>query len=166
MNKYIKPLILCTEVLPDTFIMLRTAGVTEKIAGGKTGGSAKNGIVLCRFSVFCLALLYNIKTKHLKIKKRMDTLVTRENTNKLYKSSKWPNVLQWLKHYSGQTTTLIKHYENQAASYLLLRNRCCWHCTTNFNDNLLRLCKLRLWGVIHEQRMLTCNISWTWSDKL
>lgn len=54
----------------------------------------------------------------------MDTLVTRENTNKLYKSSKWPNVLQWLKHYSGQITTLIKHYENQAASYLLLRNRC------------------------------------------
>lgn len=41
------------------------------------------------------------------------------NTNKLYKSSKWPNVLQWLKHYRGQTTTLIKLNDNQAAYFLL-----------------------------------------------
>lgn len=54
------------------------------------------------FSVFCLASLYNIKTKHSKMKRSMDTLVTREIKNKLYKSSKWPNVLQWLKHYCGQ----------------------------------------------------------------
>lgn len=54
------------------------------------------------FSVLCLASLYNIKTKHSKIKKDHGYPCYKGNKNKLYKSSKWPNVLQWLKRYSGQ----------------------------------------------------------------
>ena len=33
--------------------------------------------------------------------------------------TKWPNVLQWLKQYSGGETALIKHHENKAA-YILM----------------------------------------------
>lgn len=85
MNKYIKPLILCTQVLRYFRHVYKVRTVPWSCRACKVKmGSANNGKVKGSVSysiflqTFFLALLYNIKTKHSKIKMSMDTLVTRE----------------------------------------------------------------------------------------
>lgn len=104
------------------YIKVRTVRWSSK-RGGNGGGleSAITMSVCCyilRKLFFFSCFTVQHKNKAFQIKKEHGYPCYKGNTNKLYKSSIWPNVLQWLKRYGGQTTTLIKRNENkQPISY-------------------------------------------------